>query len=149
MCLTEDERRRLDRRLERDVLGPLRRVRPPKEAVVRILVDGLDQVPSAGEGSIREALAELAAGPGLDHVRLIGPGPRSPDTDVPGGSHVLRVDKADEFLLSTYLTRRGVEVGMHAAIVGEEPGAVGWWHPSWLTWPSPCRARPPTRSRRA
>ena len=119
-ALTEDERRRLDA-LQRDVLGPLRRVRPPKEAVVRILVDGLDQVPSAGEGSIREALAELAAGPGLDHVRLICTA--HPDTDVPGGSHVLRVDKADEFLLSTYLTRRGVEVGMHAAIVARAGGS--------------------------
>ena len=69
-ALTEDERRRLDA-LQRDVLGPLRRLRPVKETVVRILVDGLDQVPSAGEVSIREALGELAAGPGLDHVRLI------------------------------------------------------------------------------
>ena len=69
-ALTEDEQRRLDA-LQRDVLGPLRRLRPVKETVVRILVDGLDQVPSAGEVSIREALGELAAGPGLDHVRLI------------------------------------------------------------------------------
>ena len=62
---TEDERRRLDA-LERDVLGPLRRLRPVKETVVRILVDGLDQVPAAGEVSIREAVGELAAGPGLE-----------------------------------------------------------------------------------
>ncbi len=96
-ALTEDEQRRLDA-LQRDVLGPLRRLRPVKETVVRILVDGLDQVPSAGEVSIREALGELAAGPGLDHVRLICTA--RPDTDVPGGSHVLRVDKADDAILA-------------------------------------------------
>ena len=71
-ALTEDERRRLDA-LQRDVLGPLRRLRPVKETVVRILVDGLDQVPSAGEVSIREALGELTAGPGLDHMRSSAP----------------------------------------------------------------------------
>ena len=119
-ALTEDERRRLDA-LQRDVLGPLRRLRPVKETVVRILVDGLDQVPSAGEVSIREALGELAAGPGLDHVRLICTA--RPDTDVPGGSHVLRVDKADDALLGAYLTRRGVAPGLHAAIVARAGGS--------------------------
>ena len=143
-ALTEDERRRLDA-LQRDVLGPLRRLRPVKETVVRILVDGLDQVPSAGEVSIREALGELAAGPGLDHVRLICTA--RPDTDVPGGSHVLRVDKADDALLGAYLTRRGVaRACMPRSSRG--PGVVGWWRPSWPTWPSPRRARPPTHSRR-
>jgi hypothetical protein len=119
-ALTEDEQRRLDA-LQRDVLGPLRRLRPVKETVVRILVDGLDQVPSAGEVSIREALGELAAGPGLDHVRLICTA--RPDTDVPGGSHVLRVDKADDALLGAYLTRRRVAPGLHAAIVERAEGS--------------------------
>ncbi len=119
-ALTEDERRRLDA-LQRDVLGPLRRLRPVKETAVRILVDGLDQVPSAGEVSIREALGELAVGPGLDHVRLICTA--RPDTDVPGGSHVLRVDKADDALLGAYLTRRGVAPGLHAAIVARAGGS--------------------------
>ena len=118
---TEDERRRLDA-LQLDVVGPLRHHQRPDGPVVRIVADGLDQLATASESAAREALADLAAGPGLGHVRLIMTA--RPDTDLPDGPHVLRVDKADDALVSAYLAQRGVPPALHAAIV--ERGGGNW-----------------------
>src|SRR5207249_1086113 len=92
---------------QREVVGPLRRLPVPAEgSVVRIVADGLDGLSPATESAIREALAALASGPGLDHVRLIATA--RPDTDLPGGPHVVRLDEADPTLLAAYFARRGV-----------------------------------------
>lgn len=117
--LTDDERDRLDS-LQLNVLGPLRHLALPSGSVVRLIVDGIDRVPSASELSIRRALNELAFGPGLDHVRLITTA--RTDTELPHGSVVLQAEDADEMLLRSYLTRRNVSAQVHTAIVERARG---------------------------
>src|SRR5206468_1828709 len=75
--LTEDGRLKLDR-LHRDVLGPLNRL--TGGGLVRIVVDGLDQVPTSSGAAIQSTLDALAAMP---QVRLIVTA--RPDTPQPAG----------------------------------------------------------------
>ena len=64
--------------IERDVLGPLGRLRSGE---VRIVIDGLDQVATVAEGSVRNALNALAADPALGRIRLVTTS--RPDTHAP------------------------------------------------------------------
>jgi hypothetical protein len=118
-ALTEEERRRIDS-LQLGVVGPLRRLQPLDGMVVRVVVDALDKAPSASESSIRDALHELAAGPGLDHVRLIVTA--RPDTALPSGSSAVRVVEVDDEHLGQYLTRRGVAPNLRGGIIQRAGG---------------------------
>jgi hypothetical protein len=112
--LTRDERRKLDR-LQREVIGPLNRL--ASGGVVRIVLDGLDQIPTSSAETIQSALDGLAAMP---HVRLTVTA--RPDTPQPGGLTMLPMDFVEDEHILSYLERRRVPKELRQAIIGRSKG---------------------------
>ncbi len=101
--------------LQSDVLGPLSRLKGAE--VVRILIDGLDQVPPDGADTIRSALDGLLAMP---HVRLIVTA--RPDTPQPAGLTRLPIGDIEGEYLRSYLTHRHVPETLRQAIIDKSRG---------------------------
>jgi phage tail protein X len=101
--------------LQIDVLGPLSRL--TGAGVVRIVIDGLDQVPADSAEGIRSALTALAA---MSHIRLIVTA--RPDTSQPTALTRLPIDIVEDEYLLSYLKGRRVPEALCQAITGRARG---------------------------
>jgi len=110
-ALTDDEKRQLDS-LQRDVLGPLRWLGGGE--VIRVVIDGLDQLATASSAAVHAALDALVTDPGLSRVRLVVTS--RPDTPRPAGASEVRLDVAPDADIRSYLARRKVPESLHGAI---------------------------------
>jgi hypothetical protein len=110
----EDRRGELDA-LQCDVVGPLSRLRGA--GIIRIVIDGLDQVPPDSAAMVQSALAALASMP---HIRLIVTA--RPDTPQPTALTQLSIDILEDESLLSYLKRRGVPESLHQPILDQVRG---------------------------
>jgi tetratricopeptide (TPR) repeat protein len=117
--LSPEARGKLDSLL-REVVYPLRSVHPPDGTALRIVVDALDQIPTADESTIRSALAELTNDPALGHVHLIATARR--DTDLIGLPEAVAADRVDDEIIATYLARRAAPTALHGVILRRAAG---------------------------
>jgi hypothetical protein len=104
--------------LEQQVVGPLRQL--PAGRIVRLVVDGLDQLTTETTAVVGEALAVLTSDPELAHVRLIVTA--RPDIELPARTHILTADPAARVHLERYLSRRGVRSELVPVITDRAAG---------------------------
>jgi hypothetical protein len=103
--------------LDRQLIGPLKRLAPSAE--LRLILDGLDRLPTGATGSVMSALGELAK---LDFVRLLITA--RPDTELPKVASIFLLPQAPEKAVRQYLERRGVPEARQADVV---IAALGNW----------------------
>jgi tetratricopeptide (TPR) repeat protein len=115
--LIDKEKRRLDS-LQRQIVGPLRSLRG--SALVRVVIDGLDQLHAASANSMYSALEVLASDASLPWVRLVVTS--RPNTPLPRDAVEVPIDVADDGLVASYLERRGVPLALRSAITDRAQG---------------------------
>jgi Tetratricopeptide repeat/NACHT domain len=101
--------------LERQVVEPLKRLAPAPD--VRLVLDGLDRLPTGALGSVMAALEELAR---LDFVRLVITA--RPDTGLPNAAAMFSLPQAPEEQVHQYLERREIPEAGRAAIANAARG---------------------------
>jgi hypothetical protein len=117
--LTADEKAKLDQ-LHILVLGPLSNL--SATIPIRIIVDGLDRLPTGASEAVQSALDQLARGPEFEHVRLIVTS--RPDTSLPFGARKLNIGLADSEQVVRYLKRRNIPTQWHQAVI--DRGSGNW-----------------------
>lgn len=73
---------------------------------IRIIVDGLDQLPTATSEAVYDALDQLAKEPVFKHIRLIVTS--RPDTPLPFNAQSINIELAQDEQVTRYLQRRNV-----------------------------------------
>ena len=114
---TQDELAELDA-LQREIIGPLRRLHGDRK--VRVVVDGLDQLPPAAASLVQRGLDLLASDPLLGFVRLVVTS--RAETSLPTGARKLTVGRADDEQIRAYLKRRQIAPGLGDTIVTRADG---------------------------
>jgi NACHT domain len=102
--------------LERQVVEPLKRLAPAPD--VRLVLDGLDRLPTGARGSVMAALDELA---GLDFVRLVITA--RPDTELPNAAAMFSLPQAPEEEVRQYLERRKVPEARRGEVANAARGS--------------------------
>jgi hypothetical protein len=113
----EEQWRQLDP-LTQQLVGPLRRLQP--ERPVRIVIDGLDQLPAEVLPPVVTALQVLADEPELRAARVIVTA--RPDTTLPESHHRFDLDHVSDGDVQRYLQRRNTPAGLRQAIVRQAAG---------------------------
>lgn len=106
--------------LARLVVGPLKQLGGGRR--MRIVIDGLDQLPGVSVAPLLDALGAIAREAALAHVRLVVTS--RPDTALPAGCERLRLGEVEPATVRAYLVRREVPPEYHDQIV---EWAAGNW----------------------
>ncbi|MGW2050818.1 tetratricopeptide repeat protein [Streptomyces sp. NPDC001858] len=114
--LTSHERQSLNA-LYQHVIGPLKLVDPPP--AVRLVIDALDELPTATRSSTLHALGTADVG-----LHLVVTA--RPDSPRPAGSHLLSAERVSDDTITAYLRDRGVAQEHHPALVRQAAG--NWLH---------------------
>ena len=104
--------------LQREVIGPLRRLH--SDRTVRVVVDGLDQLPPAAAALVQQGLGLLTSDPLLGFVRLVVTS--RPQTSLPAGARKLTVGRAGDEQIKAYLERREIAPALSDTIVARADG---------------------------
>ncbi|MGH8904507.1 MAG: tetratricopeptide repeat protein, partial [Egibacteraceae bacterium] len=102
------------------VIGPLWKLKP--ERLIRIVVDGIDQLSVEASPGVLAALQTLAGDPELHRVRVVVTA--RPDTALPAGHRRQDVDHVEEVYIQRYLERRQVPLRMRSVV---SKRAAGNW----------------------
>lgn len=92
-------------RLEWDVVLPLRTRKGT--APIRIVIDGLDQLPDIADAQVRTFIEALTSDPEIQNVHTLLTS--RPDSWLPSNCRVIELGQMDAAELTSYLHRRGIE----------------------------------------
>ncbi|MDA2910926.1 tetratricopeptide repeat protein, partial [Nitrospiraceae bacterium AH_259_D15_M11_P09] len=119
-CAKEAELAKLNS-LRQEVLMPLQRLfAKSTPGVIRLVLDGFDQLMPTAARTVVSALNELANHPDFHSVRLIIT--TRPDTAIPVASEHLVLGQADASSLQAYLDRRSVSPSLRKQILNTAKG---------------------------
>ena len=106
--------------LQRLVVGPLKQLGGGRQ--VRVVIDGLDQLPEVSVAPLMDALGAIAREAALAHVQLVVTS--RPDTALPASCERLRLGEVEPATVRAYLVRREISPEYRDQIV--ERAAGNW-----------------------